>query len=88
VERHQVAVLDPVAALGQPERVGARPAADVGDQRRRRREVPQHDLLGALELERAPGPGEAVLFQAEGVVLVQGGVDRGAHRHSSATGTS
>jgi hypothetical protein len=39
----------PVAKPGQPERVPAWAAADVGDYRRRGRQVPQDDLFGALE---------------------------------------
>jgi len=33
VQAHQVAVLDPVAETGQPDRVTAWPATDVGDHR-------------------------------------------------------
>jgi hypothetical protein len=79
VERHQVAVLDAVAALGQPQRVASRATADIGDHRGRRRQVPQHDLFGALELDHAARLGEAVPLATQRVVGVQGGVVRVVH---------
>jgi hypothetical protein len=43
-----------VAQLGEPERVPARAAADVGHHRGRGRQLAQDDLFGALEL-KLPG---------------------------------
>jgi hypothetical protein len=79
VERHEVAVLDPVATLGQSLRIAPRAAADIGDHRGWGRELAQHDLLGALELQDAARLGEAITLLAPGVVLVQGRVDGAVH---------
>ncbi len=80
VQRHEIAVLDPVATLGQPQRIAPRPAADVGDHRGRGWQVAQQDFFGALELQDAPRLGEAVALLAKGVVLLQGRVDRTVHQ--------
>ena len=52
VQRHQVAMPHMVTELCEPQRVRAGSAADISHDRRRRRQAPQDDLLGALELER------------------------------------
>jgi hypothetical protein len=89
VHRHQVAVFDPVTSAGQPQRVTPRPAADVGDDRRRIREVTQHDLLGPLEFEYAVRFGQPVAFLVELVIRVQSWVDGAVHKpprcHSGAS---
>ena len=57
VQRNDIEEPDPVAILGQPERVDAGPAADIVDDRRSRRQEPGHELAGPHELElAAPGP--------------------------------
>jgi hypothetical protein len=80
VEGDQVAVLDPVTASGQPGRVPAGAAADVGHHRRWRREVAEQDLPGALELHHPDRRVQAVPLATQRVVVVQGGgVIRLAH---------
>jgi hypothetical protein len=72
VQRHQVPVLDQVPERRQPERVPARPAADVGDDRGRVREAAADDLGGPLELQlAAPGAAQPVPLQAALVVRVK-----------------
>lgn len=53
VARSQVAVLDAVAEVGEPQRVATWPAADVSDDRWWSRQGPEHDLLGPVELHDA-----------------------------------
>ena len=51
VPGNQIPVLYLIAALRKPQGVPPGAAADVRDDGRRRREVPQHDLRGPQELQ-------------------------------------
>jgi hypothetical protein len=68
VERDQVAVVDPVSTLREPDGVSAGPAANVGDGRRRRRQMPPEDLLRAQELDDPERRVESIALGARLVV--------------------
>jgi hypothetical protein len=55
----------------QPQGVAARSAADVSHSGRHRREMPENQLPGPLELDRAQPGAEPALLLAEGVVRHQ-----------------
>ena len=80
VQGHRVDQAHFVAALGEPRRVLAGPAADVEDDRGRRREVTLEHLLRPRELELRAAARKAVSLDARRVVSV----DRLVHRSSVA----
>ena len=72
--------MDRVAALGQPQRVAPRPAAHVGDDGRRRREVALDDLAACGRTRPGrTGVSEPVTLLAARVVLVDLAVGRHAY---------
>jgi len=60
VQRDQVAVMDFVPALREPDCVPAGTAADVGYHRRRGRQMPGEDFLRPFELDDAEWPIEPI----------------------------
>jgi hypothetical protein len=71
VERHQIAMLDPVPEFREPERITAGPAADVGDYRGRRGKLTEDDLGGPCPFEQPAVLGQPIAFQALVVVPPQ-----------------
>ena len=71
MELHQVAMMHRVPLPGQPQRVAPRPAAHVGDHRRRRRERPLQDLAGAGVLHLAERRVEPVALLPAHVVPLE-----------------
>jgi hypothetical protein len=82
VQLDRVDQLDVVAALDQRDGVGARPAADVEDARRRRRQQPPEQVQRALALDPRPGR-QPVALEPELVVRVEGVVEAAHGRASS-----
>ena len=82
MQRHEVAVVHAVAERGQPRAVAPGPAADVGDDARRSRQVAGDDLLRPGELQRAGATVEPVALLAELVVGVQRRSLVGSHTQS------
>jgi hypothetical protein len=63
VQRHGIHQVDLVPAFGQPDRVSPGAAADIGDNGRRRWEVPLEKRLRARELQRADTCSKPVAFE-------------------------
>ena len=72
MRRHEVAVVDGVAALGEPERVAARPSTDARDGRWRGREVAFEDVGGPGEFDLAERRVEAAALVGLRVVRPRG----------------